>query len=230
MTSVDARAIRAITQELTSLKVTDSDGQSIARTAKLIRSTLTWLEMVNMIPPDAYAIVYDILETCTVPDFLLYLKTLSTNAALNQTKLSIEELLQKAEEMFRILILSKKWDITSHQGSTFQVQQSRPRRPSRQNSNMPPWHRTAPKDNELHEKMYEGKHFKWCSTCKRWFFGSRAHLTAEHVQGFSQATPEISASINTVTPNEIDPSEGQELPLGQDGMNNLRRTYFSEGI
>jgi hypothetical protein len=124
MTSVDSKAIRAITQELTLLKVTDSDGQSISRTVKLIRSTLTWLEMISMTPPDAFIIVYNILETCTVPDFLLFLKTLTTNAMLNKTRLNVEELLLQAEDYCRTLILTKRWDAPRHQASSFQVQRN----------------------------------------------------------------------------------------------------------
>ena len=83
MTDVDSKSIRGITQELTSLKVTDQEGQSISKICSIVRSTHIWLEMVLMVPPDIDAIVLDILETCTVPDFQLFLKTLSTNATLN---------------------------------------------------------------------------------------------------------------------------------------------------
>jgi hypothetical protein len=82
MTDVDSKAVRAITSEITSLKIPDLEGQSIANAASTIRSTLIWLEMVKMVPPDIDAIIYDILDTCTVPDFQLYLKTLITNASL----------------------------------------------------------------------------------------------------------------------------------------------------
>jgi hypothetical protein len=75
MTDVNSKTIRGITQELTALKVINQEGQSIAKTASIIRSTLIWLEMVNMVPPDIDAIVLD-METCTVPDFALFLKTL----------------------------------------------------------------------------------------------------------------------------------------------------------
>ena len=88
MTTVDSKAVRAITQELTSLKIADQEGQSIAKVVKIIRSTIIWLEMVKMLPPDIDAIVYDILETCTVTDFQLFLKTMSTNASLNRMRLS----------------------------------------------------------------------------------------------------------------------------------------------
>jgi hypothetical protein len=40
MTTVDSKAIQAITQELTNLKITDQEGESIARICKLIRSTI----------------------------------------------------------------------------------------------------------------------------------------------------------------------------------------------
>ena len=53
--------------------------------------------MIKMVPPDIDAIVYDILETCTVPDFQLYLKTLVTNASLNNLSLPYTSLREKAE-------------------------------------------------------------------------------------------------------------------------------------
>ncbi|KAI2489482.1 hypothetical protein MHU86_25099 [Fragilaria crotonensis] len=189
MTTVDSKAVRAITQELTSLKVVDQEGQSIAKVAKIIRSTIIWLEMVNMLPPDIDAIVYDILETCTVSDFQLFLKTLSTNASLNRVRLSVNDLLNNAEEHYRSLILSKRWDAVGHQGSSFQAQ----RAPTNPNSGgrrertpitMPPWNRTAPTAGEPNERPFENKIFKWCGTCERWFFGDRGHFTHEHVPGF----------------------------------------------
>jgi hypothetical protein len=124
MTTVDSKAIRAITQELTNLKMPDQEGESIAKVCKLIRSTILWLSIVQMVPPDIYAIVYDILETCTVPDFSLFLKTYATNATLNGIQPSVEELLIKAEEHYRTLILSKRWNVSSSIGSSFQTQRS----------------------------------------------------------------------------------------------------------
>ena len=192
MTDVDSKAVRAITQELTSLKIPDLEGQSIANAASTIRSTVIWLEMVKMVPPDIDAsIVYDILETCTIPDFQLYLKTLMTNANLNGVTLSHTVLLEKSESHYRTLIVSKKWISVGTHGSSFQAQQSRTnstdattttvtRNPPRYN--MPTWHRTAPLEGEAHERTFEDKVFKWCGVCQRWFFGERGHFTNEHVQ------------------------------------------------
>ena len=198
MTDVDSKAVRAITQELTALKIPDLEGQSIANAASTIRSTVIWLQMVNMVPPDIDAIVYDILETCTVPDFQLYLKTLSTNASLNNLKLTHNILLEKAEAHYRTLIIARKWDSAGSHGSSFQAQQHRAQRSTTSSGtgentsantsrapryNMPVWNRTAPTNDEPHERTFEDKIFKWCGICQRWFFGDRAHLTSEHVQG-----------------------------------------------
>ncbi len=96
MTDVDSKAVHGITQELTSLKLADQEGQSIAKITSTICYTIIWLEMVEMVPPDIGAIVLDILDTCTVPDFQLFLKILATNAALNGIKISYVTLLNKA--------------------------------------------------------------------------------------------------------------------------------------
>jgi hypothetical protein len=62
-----------MSQELTSLGISTKEGQSTAQIVKIICSTIHWLEMVNMLPLDI-----DFLESCTIPDFSLFLQTLST--------------------------------------------------------------------------------------------------------------------------------------------------------
>ena len=193
MTTVDSKAVRAITQELTSLKVPDHEGQSISKVAKYVRSTIIWLNMVSMWPPDIDAIVYDVLDTCTVPDFQLFLKTLSANASLNGVKLTAHDPLDKAESHYRTLVLSKRWDAVGHQGSSFQGQAQRTpntpagaagRRRERVHVVAPSWIHTPPSDSEPHIKDFEGQTYKWCAVCERWFYGDRGHTTSEHVQGF----------------------------------------------
>ena len=246
MTTVDSKAVRAITQELTSLKIVDQEGQSIAKAAKIIRSTIIWLEMVNMLPPDIDAIIYDILETCTVPDFQLFLKTLATTAILSRTPLSAADLLNKAKEHYRTLIFSKRWDAVGHQGSSFQAQ----RRPQANNNNnsggrggqrrtpiaMPPWNRTAPLDGEFPERTFENKTFKWCGVCERWFFGDRGHFTHEHVPGWTirrrgtnspdaDTTPAAPhSSVNFVAPTSETPAVAAPNPPS------LTRNYFNAGL
>ena len=216
MTSVDSKAVRAITQELTSLKVTDSDGQSISKIVKLIRSTLGWLAMVNMTPPDIFAITYNILETCTVPDFLLFLKTLTTNAMLNKHKLQVEDLLLQAEDYYRSLIIAKRWNATSHQASSFQVQ-----RATRRGTTS--WFRTAPGTGEPHQKTVNDKVYKWCGTCKKWFFGNRAHLTEEHVRGYSNSgQAPTSTTVGNGTTTTTDHHSAAD--------STLRRSYFTESL
>jgi hypothetical protein len=186
MTSVDLKAVRTITRKLTQLKVTNQEGQCIAKVVKLIRATIIWLDMVNMKPPDINYIVYDIMKTCTVPNFILFLKTLETTASLNKVRLNANDILNKWEEQYCILSIMKRWDAVNHCGSTFlsripaQTRQVR----NRPRISPPTWTRTPPTQEEAHERTHEGKLYKWCSTCNRWFFGNRAHLTIKHTAGY----------------------------------------------
>jgi hypothetical protein len=166
MTAVNSKAVRAITQELTSLKIVDKEGQSIAKAAKIIRSTVIWLEVVSILPPNIDAIVNDILETYTVADFQLFLKTLSTTASLNRVHVSASDLLDKAEDHYCALILSKRWDAVGHQGSSFQVQRTSHGNPNSAGGRrerslfvMPPWNRTAPADGERTKRTFDNKTF-----------------------------------------------------------------------
>ena len=223
MTNVDSKAVRSITQELSSLKVINHDGQSIAKVAKIIRSTIIWLEMVNMLPPDIDAMVVDILETCTVPDFQLFFKTLCANANLNNIKLSVETMLSKAEEHYRFLILAKRWDAIGHQGSSFNasnVQRATPSNNRRSRVPPPSWHRTAPLAGESHEKVFEERVYKWCAICDRWFYGDRGHLTNEHVPGYTP--PNRRQSPNTNLSSDAPPATNSAPPLS--------RTYFTGGL
>ena len=253
MTTVDSKAVRAITQELTSLKIADQEGQSIAKVVKIIRSTIIWLEMVKMLPPDIDAIVYDILETCTVTDFQLNLKTMSTNASLNRMRLSANDLLTNAEEHYRTLILAKRWDASGNQGSSFQAQRiTRPGsnagggRRERTPINMPSWNRTAPAEGEPNERTFENKTFKWCGTCERWFFGDRGHFTHEHVPGFTannrrsrgarsnpEATPAAPAVPTAPAANaavSTDASDGSEEESEPEPAPRAAQNYFNAGF
>jgi hypothetical protein len=112
-------AIGAITQELTLLIVPSQDRQSIIRIFKILRSAFNWLDTVRMLPSDITAIAFDVFETCTVPDFQLFLKTILTNSTLNGLELDFVSHLNKAEEHYRTLILSKRWDAVGYQWSSF---------------------------------------------------------------------------------------------------------------
>jgi hypothetical protein len=83
MTNVDSKAVRAITQVLTTLQVLNQEGQSMSQTAKLVGFTIIWLKMVGMVHAD--------------------LDALLTNAALNKVTLSAEDLLTKSEINIAIL-------------------------------------------------------------------------------------------------------------------------------
>jgi hypothetical protein len=250
MTTVNLKAVRAITQELATLKVPDHEGQSISKVAKYARSTIIWLNMVSMLPPDIDAIVYDILDTCTVPDFQLFLKTPSANARLNGIPLTAATLLDRAEAHYRTLILAKRWDAVGHQGSSFQGQAQRTQnapagttggRRERTHVNAPSWIRTAPSDSDPHEREFEGRTYKWCSVCERWFYGDRGHLTREHIQGFQPqrrvrgAPGTVSAGTDAPTANlaavSVPPTTVNEnVQTTPQPASAMTRNYFNGGL
>jgi len=76
--------------------------------------------MVGVTPPDFDTrIMMEIFETCTVLVFLLFITTLQTNASLNKYPLLVDDVLEKVEEQYRILIIRKKWDTIGPTGSSF---------------------------------------------------------------------------------------------------------------
>jgi hypothetical protein len=230
MTSVDSKAIRTITRELTQLKVTDQEGQCIAKVVKLVRATTIWLDMVNMKPPDIDYIVFDIMQTCTVPDFVLFLKTLETTASLNKVRLNADDILNKCEEQFRILSIMKRWDAVNHRGSTFLSRLPVQPRQIRNRARFPPpaWARTPPTQEEAHEKTHEGKLYKWCSVCNCWFFGNRAHLTAEHTAGYQN--PRRNDSISNLASTSNNPPDSSGPTPNLENTSPFNRTYFSAGM
>jgi hypothetical protein len=159
MTSVDSKAVRTITRKLTQPKVTDQEGQCIAKVVKLIRATIIWLDMVNMKRPDINYIVYKIMQTCTVPNFILFLKTLEMTASLNKVRLNANDILNKCKEQYCILSIMKRWDAVNHRGSTFLSRIPAQTRQVRNRPRIPP-----PTQEEAHERSHRGKLYKWCPT------------------------------------------------------------------
>ena len=72
--------------------------------------------------------------------------------------------------------------------------------------------KTPPKEGESHTKSIEGASHKWCSTCKRWNTGAKAHHTSEHVKGAGKkpeeapAPPAPAANALASANNESGPS------------------------
>jgi hypothetical protein len=64
---------------------------------------------------------------------------------------------------------------------------------------MPSWHKTPPNTREPHEHIHNSKTFKWCATCKLWFFGDYAHFTQDYIEGFRNKPTSSSANIGMYT-------------------------------
>ena len=170
-----------------------------------------------------------------------------TTASPNDLKLSHTKLLEKAKNYYQALIISKRWDAPGIlQGSSFQAQH-RAQQNNPANSGdapttaraprytMPFWYCTLPVNGEPHERTFEDKVFKWCSTCQRRFFSNRAHLTSKHLQGHSTACPACPSppaaphcpSTNAAVASSVNftaPTTPSAPPL------TATRNYFTGGI
>jgi hypothetical protein len=186
LTSSSPDAIRKVTQNIVDLKLDKFEGESIPMVCKSIRACFKWLDMVHKMPIDPETIVVNILETCTVPEYLRYLETLKVHAELNpNVQLSVDYLLTKSEEKYRELVLMSKWDISAS-GATFNLSRTPDRPRTSERTQGAPTRKslfTKPKEGESEVKVILGEDYKFCGKCHRWNKGSRAHTTSEHVVG-----------------------------------------------
>lgn len=72
--------------------------------------------------------------------------------------------------------------------------------------------RQPPKDGATHTTTHDGKQYKWCGTCKRWNFGSKAHLTMEHVK------KQITAPAVSAPAGQLALAQSEEAQLGEDNV------------
>jgi hypothetical protein len=120
ITTIDDTIVRATTTELVQLDISNTPGQSISTIiVTRIRAVITWLDMAKMLPPDILAIVKKIMKTCTVPDLLMYVTSLLTNAELNYKVLTTDEFLGSCEARYASLMLSGDYDLSTSGGSSF---------------------------------------------------------------------------------------------------------------
>jgi hypothetical protein len=62
--------VRKVTQNIVDLKMDKFVGESLRMAYKSIRVSFKWLRRVRKMPADPDTIVMNILETCTVPEYL----------------------------------------------------------------------------------------------------------------------------------------------------------------
>jgi hypothetical protein len=211
ITTIDDTIVRAITTELVQLDISNTPGQSIAVIITRIRAAITWLNMAKMLPPDILAIVKKIMKTCTVPDFLLYVTSLLTNAELNAKVLTTDEFLGACETKYAALVLSGDYDLSTSGVSSFNIsthgatrnkhqssRQDQGNRGDRRHKN-PDWVRAEPTGSDPTTRDFEGRTYKWCGTCGRWLCGDRGHHTNEHIVGHLRNKKQTTPSANLAT-------------------------------
>jgi hypothetical protein len=190
LTSSSPQAVRKVTQNIVDLKMDKFEGESIPMACKSVRACYKWLDMVNKMPVDPETIILNIFESCTVPEFLRYIESLKTHSELTPgLDLTVDYLLSRAEEKYRDLVLTSKWDI-SGTGASFNLSRNHgsPNSGNSQRNPDRPSLFSKPKEGESEVKTILGQEYKYCGKCHRWNKGARAHTTSEHVVGLRRDT------------------------------------------
>ena len=200
--------------------------------------------MVNMLPPDIDAIVYERHPRNLYRPRLPALSQDSFGTRQSQRDSSLQrrssrQIREPLSHYRALIISSKRWDAVGHQGSAFegqgqQLQRSHTPQGQRPRFTMPSWYRTAPIEQEPHERTFEGKLCKWCGACQPWFFGDRAHLTSEHVSGHSVSSRRNAPWAPPIPPSgTTSPSVNAVLPVSAPAIplpSAATRSYFNAGI
>jgi hypothetical protein len=131
-----------------------------------------------------------------------------------------------------LLILSKRWNSAETPSSSFQVQRhirTILQRNNQRIQDVPNWIKRPPTQDESHERTHQNNIYKWCETCGKWFFGSQAHFTNEHIQGFCNHNPSLtSPTVNNITPSFN--HDNQDITLSNTNGGVITRTYFQDDL
>jgi hypothetical protein len=228
LTSSSPDAVRKVTQNIVDLTMDKFIGESIPMACKTIRACYKWLDVVHKMPADPETIVLNILATCTVPEFLRYLESLKTHAELNDTSgttLTVQYLLTKAEDKYRDLVLTSKWDISGTGATFYQSPSSTNNENSARKILFAP-----PKDGESEVKNISGQDYKFCTKCRRWNKGSRAHTTSEHIVGRRRDADNRSTGEETTRSERSENSNDGRTRHPNAQSHHFQRVSFLGGI
>jgi hypothetical protein len=138
----------------------------------------------------------------------------------------VDYLLSRAEEKYRDLVLTSKWDI-SGTGAFFNL--SRNHGNSQGNPDRPSLF-GKPKEGESEVKTILGQDYKYCAKCHHWNKGGCAHTTSEHIVGLrkdAEATSTGAEFRPSTTPNTMDNGRTRH-PCAQ--LYHFKRVSFLGGI
>jgi hypothetical protein len=218
-TSVNPATIESLVASLRKLSLQDEalQGEDVDRINQLVRGTVNRLKMVDSVPKDIFRLVCQIYQTSSCAEFNATFQLLATLFGLKQstTVTSLEELLAKGEEEYRMLLACDSWDGASKR----KAKQSffpaiGPKQSCRRCGADDHFIKDCPKPTDaLHTAPKPGepttKEFMnsdgttttrmWCGKCGLW---NKTHITTDHrskaEMAATNATP--GPSVSTAAP------------------------------
>jgi hypothetical protein len=218
LTNVSPQASRIVINKLESLKMSSFEGESVSLVNKTIIAAHKWLDMIDKVPKDFECLVLNIYRSTSIPSFSRFLEAIKLHGMGFNRSMNHDELMAYAAKFYEESILDGSWDRSNH--TSFNAR-------FKGNSKINPIYQ-APSGNESEVKDIFGVSHKYCKVCKRWTFGTKAHVSSEHVSNRSNTT-------NIQTPSSSIP----QTPVNNDSNNNVnrlprnpdfRRVNFSGGL
>lgn len=212
LTNVSPQAARLVINKVESLNMSDIEGESIAVVNKTIHAIHKWLNMIRKVPNDFELIVLAIYKTTSIPVFQRFLEAVKLHSMGFGSTMSHEALMETALTFYEDAILEGTWDCSTR--SSFNAGASRPQR-------APNPLYVAPLANEPEVKDIFGVTHKYCKVCKRWAFGTKAHISSDHV-----VRKPVATSPTVATPSSSVAPETPRLPRNTE----FRKVNFSSGM
>lgn len=217
LTNVSPQAARLVINKIESLTMSSFEGESIALANKTIHAAHKWLSMINKIPNDFELIVLSIYKTTSVPSFLRFLEAIKIHSMGFGRTMTHEELMETAIKFYEEAILEGSWDRSTQSSFNANIPNA-PKAPRFTNPIYSP-----PSEGDSEVKDIYGVTHKFCKICKRWTFGTRAHITSDHV---TKPRSDVSSDTAKAPPSKSPSNtETPRLPRNTE----FRRVNFSSG-
>ena len=124
------KAMRGLTDKLSSLKLSDFDGENVLKCGSYLKSVLTLLGNHNKVPHDINLLLFAIFKHCSTTEFVDFVKSIEslidTSAIFGKDfSLSPEKILNELESKYSDLLGRDKWEAKStknNQNSAFSAE------------------------------------------------------------------------------------------------------------
>ena len=215
ITSSTTDAVRTMERRVTSLKLTDFQGENVSTVVSQLRSAISRLTFLGKLPHDIVPKLLDVFQSSSVPAFNDVFKFVALQNKIGQaTTLTHAEILVLASTTFRELVEKNEWSGNKKSSSLVcfkcgkdghiikdcpDGEQVVPAASA--SSSNKSWTRVKPTNGNSSLTKHD-KTWYWCDKCGRW---NLTHTTDKHVKkptsANSSSTPSSSANVSSSSVN-----------------------------